>query len=272
MRKWIRYRLNILNLELDVSWPSFAISSLIALLLITYSILLLNTFSSIRTGFGPEGPSNIPRVEFFVNTLNRDTINAMGISTSIMNYLIISIIPLVMSITFASSFENGNLRNLLSMPIARKSVFFIKFIILFSVITIPSVFGLLIGTFWFLPNSASLKIHVLLSISLILVIFFNTSISMLVAVQTKSLMKSTFLSLSICYILFLSSSANLIPGLMLGVVNPIHATNIYLGILPTVQELTLGLNLLLLSLEGCLVISLLLLTVSVISFDKIEIE
>jgi len=264
MRKWIRYRLNILNLELDVSWPSFAISSLIALLLITYSILLLNTFSSIRTGFGPEGPSNIPRVEFFVNTLNRDTINAMGIS--------ISIIPLVMSITFASSFENGNLRNLLSMPIARKSVFFIKFIILFSVITIPSVFGLLIGTFWFLPNSASLKIHVLLSISLILVIFFNTSISMLVAVQTKSLMKSTFLSLSICYILFLSSSANLIPGLMLGVVNPIHATNIYLGILPTVQELTLGLNLLLLSLEGCLVISLLLLTVSVISFDKIEIE
>ncbi len=272
MREGIRKRISILRFELDESWPSFSLTFLISLILIVYSLLLLSSFTSIRTGFELGSPSNLPRIERFSNMMNGVAVNAMGTSTAIMNFLLVSIIPLVFSFTFASSFENGILRNLLSLPIARNSVLFTKVMIIYSIIALPSVFGLLLGTYWFIPNSLSLTVHILLSISLLLAVLLNISIAMLVTIQTRSLIKGTFLSLAICYLLFLASSANLVPVQILGIINPIHATSIYLGCISTVPVVRLGLDLLLLSMEGCFILTLLLLVVSVISFEKVEVK
>ena len=272
MREGIRKRISLLRFELDESWPSFSLTSLISIILIVYSLLLLNSFASIRTGFGPGSTSNLPRVENFLNTMNRVAVNAMGTSTAIMNFLLVSIIPLVCSFTFASSFENRILRNLLSLPITRNSVLFTKVMIMFSILALPSVLGLLLGTYWFIPNSLSLTVYILLGISLLLGVLLNISIAMLVAIQTRSLIKGTFLSLAICYLLFLASSANLVPVQILGIINPIHSTNIYLGVSPTVPVVRLGLDLLLLSMEGCFIFALFLLVISVAKFNNVEVE
>jgi len=85
-------------------------------------------------------------------------------------------------------------------------------------------------------------------------------------------MKGTFLSLAICYVLFLASNARLLPIQLLGIVNPIYATNIYMGVQSYLSGMSLGLPLLLLSMECCFIFALLLLVISVVRFNSVEVE
>lgn len=190
---------DIVQFEIESKFPFPTISVLIATFLAVgmYSALT----HSLVGAFDPLGPS-----PDFIQYLN-EVIRLKSLSvfvTSIANSIfpLMVMVPLIVGFTFAQNFDTGLIQTLLSYPIKRNHLFFLKYLNIVFLVGISVTVGSLASVVLFVPVVSGLDQVPLVLAAIWSHIMLSVALAFFLAVITKNLAATAFGSTATLFGLF----------------------------------------------------------------------
>ncbi len=179
--------------------------------------------------------------------------------------MLILIIPLFVTFIFAAGFEDGSHRTLLSYPVSRNQLLFLRVIVLFLLSVATVTLSFISAASIAFPIILELPLTYISMLSISLFIMLIISSSMVVAVVTRKTMITAIASLGIWYSILIVLSTEHIPTIIKATLIPT------LGILELAGESSVVLFDILIYFCGSVFISIVLLAISVYIFHRVEI-
>ena len=219
MRRALKRARAAFELEMDISFPFPVRECLFAVPLLLASSTALKVIHGTyaRSDLVPEffKPDNILR---FIDTLG---IRVFAESLYALNGVVLFIIPMIVTFNVARSFENGIMKTLLSYPIGRRKLLVTKVSQVVILVWSAMIAGLFFSVYAFIPVIDGLSSFVLMSVSLLALVFITTTTTVLIAVVSKSTPVTAILGVGLWVsFLFLAMSGTLSP-IVRGVMNPV---------------------------------------------------
>lgn len=216
----------VFDLEIDISYPFPSAEGLSIIL--GFSIFLMIMFQSVYHSFMITDSS-------FVNTHELERISRLIASADFyhltapcfnMMILLPILIPLLCAFKVAGPFENGVLKNILTHPIKRSDLLFLKGLQIMLLTCLPVTLGSFIGII--LLNDLFFGLQsILVIVSLWALGFMILSISCLVSIATRSSAKTTFGAVGISTALLVVATLSKLPLIVRGIANPLNLTISY---------------------------------------------
>jgi hypothetical protein len=257
-----------LSLEIDTVYPIPFIEGIV----FTLSVLAFFFVSDIGFGiFARISPSpewnGIPIENLFTGFMNQAFIMSLGRAFNSFTYVLLFIVPVLVTLDIARGLESGFFRTWLSYPIGRRKLLLLKVMIVMILVTLPVNVASVLGALYLEPGVIPVDEIIVLSSALWAFSLMVTSISVILAVLTKSLPVTLFGGVGIPF--SLASTALLLrdlPAIIRALFNPLFITMTFTGS----NSASLLLENVLLGIVGSAFVGLILLACSVLAFDRME--
>jgi hypothetical protein len=262
------------RLEINMSYPFPTIVGLLSLFIFVASISLLNLPDFDLDIYLPIGWDNIVVGEELVRVIR--TLTARAAVASILNSFFISLllIPLLIAFNFALSFNNGQIRTLVSYPIEKKNLLFVKSGVLFVLIAAAVTLGGVFGLVFFYPFTIDVVMLGQLLVSLWITIFLMITSCMFIAVLSRSAPVTAVGGIGVWFGIYVLLPLQSIPSFIVNMLYPIFSTMNYINHEPGSPAYFLGttsINDVLLGCGAAMALGALLLYLSVLVFRRVEV-
>ncbi len=221
----------IFQYELDSSYRFPTIAVLVSI------FLIVGAFSALtHLVWDTEIYSGTDDISGRVDHLT-DVVLNMGLSvliTSISNcvLLFIVLIPLLIAFNFAQGYNSGLIRTLLTYPIERKNVILMKACTVVFLVASAASIGSIASVLFFVPVLTQLESMVLVLASIWVLALLMVSVSVLVAVISKSPLVTSFGSIATWFLAFIAVTHPDTPQMLKTTLFPPFAVAEYTGIGP----------------------------------------
>lgn len=219
MRRVLRRVWAVFEIEMDISFPFPVLECLFAVPLFMASSIALQVIPTTyaRSDLVPDffQPENIMR---FIDGLG---IRVFAEALYSLNAIVLFIVPMIVTFNLARCFENGTMKTLLSYPIGRRKLLITKVSQVVVLVWFAIVAGLFFSVYVLTPVTNGITSFVLMSASLLALVFAATTTTVLIAVASKSTPVTAILGTGLWFsFLFLAMSGTL-SSIVRGIMNPV---------------------------------------------------
>jgi len=187
-----------------------------------------------------------------------------------LNAIILFIIPMIITFNLARNLENGIMKTLLSYPIGRRKLLITKVCQVVILVWFAMISGLFFSVYVFTPVMNGMPSFILMSASLLALVFAVTTTTILIAIATKSTPATAILGSGLWFSFLFLAMSRTFSSIVRGIMNPVlMAVNLEGGALGFFTDITSAD--LMTSIAGTLSVGFLALIISFILFDRSEI-
>ncbi|MHC4750498.1 MAG: ABC transporter permease subunit [Planctomycetota bacterium] len=268
MKRSLRRAWATFKLEIDISFPFPVLECLFVIPLYLASSIALQIIPTIyaRSDLVPDffRPEDI--------TLYIDGIGIRVFAEALysLNAIILFIIPMIVTFNLARNFENGMIKTLLSYPIGRRKLLITKVSQVVITVWFAIIAGLFFSVYVFTPVMNGLQSFILMSASLLALVFAATTTTVLIAIVSKSTPVTAILGSGLWFSFLFLAMSGTSSSIVRGIMNPVlMAVNLEGGALGFFNDITSAD--LVVSMVGTFSFGVLALITSFILFDRREV-
>ncbi len=268
MKRALKRAWAVFELEIDISFPFPVLECLFVVPLFLASSIALQVIPTTyaRSDLVPDffRPEDIMR---FIDGVG---IRVFAEALYSLNTIILFIIPMIVTFNLARSFENGTMKTLLSYPIGRRKLLITKVSQVVILVWFAIIAGLFFSVYVFTPVVNGIPSFVLMSASLLALVFTATTTTVLIAIASKSTPVTAILGSGLWFSFLFLAMFGTFSSIVRGIMNPVlMAVSLEGGSLGFFNDITSAD--LVVSIVGTLSLGVLALIASFILFDRREV-
>ncbi len=257
------------ELELDCSYyfPIFESITAILLFVALVSAIAVGNDSmlmELRPGLSWNGTMMIEHYSGFLE----GSVSAYAASLSGLISILILLIPMLAGFNLAKGFEDGTLQTFLTYPITRFRILILKVGTILLLTGLPATVFSLLAVHVFIPGSMQLVPILVLSVALWIFILIVTSVAVLICIVSRRAVASAAAGMMTWSAALTLVNTPGFPQSFKGVLNPVAAVA---GLL-TGETSTLLTWDVAIVLMGTLLVGLVVLTLSLVAFERVEVQ
>ncbi len=264
------------RLEISMSYPFPSIIGFLSLFIYIASVFLQGLPDYGMELYLPIGWDSIAMTEELATAIQTMTMRASVLSILNSFLVVLLLVPLLIAFNFALSFNNGQMRTLVSYPIGRGKLLLVKSGLVFILIATTVTLGGIIGLVFFYPFSIDIVVLGQLLIPLWITVFLITASCVFIAVLSRSAPVTAAGGIGLWFGVFVMIPTQSVPSFLVYALYPVLAAINYItpgspSPSPISYLWSTSMNDVLIGCGVALVLGILLLYLSIMVFRRLEV-